>query len=345
MRGASARARHRPRPARRGESRSAAPSLDSGKARPHSQPPFASRKLPPESILSTESQRRYGLGLVVIAVSAVFFSLITTFSKLAYQAGATPLALTWIRFAAFVVLVGGYQLLARRSFRLPRRNLIATFPMAVGMMMMSVGYLSSVVYIKVSLAVVLLYSFPLMVGILAAVSGREQIRPLKGLALLVAFGGLVMAVGLDAASPDWRGIALALVAALGVAGTLTFGGPYLEGVDTFAVNNLTNLWMLIAMTLFLGLFGGAVLPTGSSGWAGLAGATLCYILGFVLMFAAMKRLPPSQTAVMMYLEPIVSISAATLLLGETTRPLQWVGVAIMLSALCFSALAGAKRPA
>lgn len=282
---------------------------------------------------------------MLIAFSAVFFSLITTFSKLAYQADATPLALVWIRFAAFVVLVGGVQALMRRPFRLPRRNLVATLPMAVGMMMMSVGYLSSVVYIKVSLAVVLLYSFPLMVGILATVSGRERIRPLKALALLVAFGGLVMAVGLDGGGLDWRGVALALVAALGVAGTMTFGGPYLEGVDSLAVNIWTNLWMLLVMTAYLPIWGGAHLPTGTEGWIGLSGATLCYILGFVLLFAAMKLLPPSQTAVMMNIEPVVSTVAATLALGEMTGVLQWLGIAIMLTALCFSAISGVARRA
>lgn len=279
----------------------------------------------------------------MIAGSAVFFSLITTFSKLAYNGGATPLALTWIRFAAFVALIGAYQVIRGGSFRLPRRNMLATLPMAVGMMMMSVGYLSSVVYIKVSLAVILLYSFPLMVGVLATASGRERIRLTKALALLVAFAGLVLAVGLDAASLDWRGVALALIAALGVAGTMTFGGPYLEGVDTFAVNVWTNVWMLIAMAAYLPIFGGAVVPTGVEGWIGLFGATLCYILGFVLMFAALKLLPPSQTAVMMNIEPVVSILAAVFVLGETIAPLQWMGVAIMLAALCFSAVAGIRR--
>ena len=295
------------------------------------------------SNLTNPDQRRYGLGLAVIAGAAVFFSLITTFSKLAYKGGATPLALTWIRFAAFVAVIGVFQLARGAPFRLPRRNMVATLPMAVGMMMMSVGYLSSVVYIKVSLAVVLLYSFPLMVGILAAVSGRERIRPIKALALVVAFGGLILAVGLDAGSLDWRGVTLALVAALGVAGTLTFGGPYLEGVDTFTVNVWTNVWMLIAMTLYLPLFGGAALPVGIEGWIGLWGATFCYILGFVLLFAAMKVLPPSQTAVMMNIEPLCSITAATLFLGETFSVPQAFGIAIMLAALCFSALRGARQ--
>jgi drug/metabolite transporter (DMT)-like permease len=182
-----------------------------------------------------------------------------------------------------------------------------------------------------------------MVGILATVSGREKIRATKALALLVAFGGLTMAVGLDAGSLDWHGVVLAFTAALGMAAATTFGGPYLEGVDTAAMNVWTNLWMLIAMALYLSLFGGARMPVGTEGCLAFVAATICYILGFVLMFAAIKMLPPSQTAVMMNIEPICSLTVAVFVLGETILPLQWLGVAIMLIALCFSAVAGMRR--
>ena len=63
------------------------------------------------------------------------------------------------------------------------------------------------------------------------------------------------------------------------------------------------------------------------------------------MFGALKILPPSQAAVMLNLEPVVSILVAGLLLGEVTHLLQWLGVLIMLGALCFSALRGTKSEA
>src|SRR5262249_49071018 len=126
---------------------------------------------------------------------------------------------------------------------------------------------SSVFFIKVSLAVVLLYSFPLLVGVLAAASGRERILLPKALALVVAFAGLVMAVGLETESVDWRGVALVMMAALGIAGNLTFSGPYLEGVDSLTVNIWTNLWGSIALGLYLAIWGGLTLPATGFGWA------------------------------------------------------------------------------
>lgn len=279
---------------------------------------------------------------MLILLCAAFFSLITTFSRLAYDAGANPLTLVEARSAAFVIVIGAFQLLARRSFALPRRTLIATFPMSIGIMAMSIGYLSSVYFIKVSLAVVLLYSFPLLVGILAAVSGRERIALPKAVALLVAFGGLVMAIGLETESVDWRGVALVLLAALGIAGNLTFTGPYLEGVDSLTVNVWNNFWGAAALGAYLALSGGVALPATGIGWAALGAVVGCYILGLALMFGALKYLPPSQAAVMLNLEPVISIIVAGLLLGEVTHLLQWLGVLIMLGALCFSALRGAK---
>lgn len=250
-----------------------------------------------------------------------------------------------IRSAAFILVVALYQRLQGRALAIPRRTFIATFPMGLGILMMSVGYLASVYFIKVSLAVVLLYSFPLLVGILAAVSGRERIRLPKALALLVAFAGLVMAVGLESDSVDWRGVALVLMASLGIAGNLTFSGPYLEGVNSLTVNIWNNLWGALALGVFLAASGGGALPQSGFGWAMLGCVVVCYILGLGLMFGALKYLPPSQAAVMLNLEPVITIVVAVAWRHELLLPLQWLGVAIMLAALCFSALRGAKSEA
>jgi drug/metabolite transporter (DMT)-like permease len=281
----------------------------------------------------------------MVLVSAAFFSLITTFSRFAYDAGANPLTVVEARTAAFVLVIGAYQIIARRSLALPRRVMIATFPMSVGIMVMSIGYLASVYFIKVSLAVVLFYSFPLVVGLLAVVSGRERIALPKALALLVAFGGLVMAIGLENESLDWRGVALVMLGALGVAANLTFTGPYFEGVDGLAVNVWNNFWGAFALGAYLALSGGLALPTTGIGWAALGGVMGCYVLGLPLMFGALKYLAPSQVAVMFNLEPVITIFVSVFWRHEVLSALQWFGVLIMLGALCFFTLRGAKSEA
>ena len=313
------------------------------------------------TILNTQelkTPRGHWAALGLLLVGTVFVSLITTFASLAYGGGATPMLLVWSRFTAltltlFLVLKAGGG-----TFRLPQRNFRATFWMAICLMMMSVGYLSSVAFIKVSLAVILLYTYPLLVAVFAALSGRERISPLRGLLLVTAFGGLVVALGRDIGltvdlgglafdpsqiSLDWRGAALALIASLGVAGFVTWGGAYLDGVDSRVMNFWANLWMIGLATLYVAIIGGVSLPGTPMGWVGYAGATACYVTAMICWFASMKTLSPTETAMTLNLEPAISLVAATVILAEATSAQQWIGTIILLISIIFSSLLGRHK--
>lgn len=261
--------------------------------------------------------------------------------------------LVWSRFTALVIVLGVILSAARASFRLPRRNMRATFWIALCLMMMSVGYLSSVAYIKVSLAVILLYTYPLLVAVFAALSGRERITTLRALLLITAFIGLVVALGRDIGlavdftgiafdagqiTLDWRGAALALGASLGIAVFVTWGGAYLDDVDSRVVNFWANLWMVGVMTAYLAFAGGAVLPGTGMSWVGYLGATACYVTAIICWFGSMKTLSPTETAMTLNLEPAISLVAATLVLGEATSAQQWIGTIILLISIIFSSV-------
>jgi drug/metabolite transporter (DMT)-like permease len=313
------------------------------------------------TILNTQQHqtpRGHWAALGLLLVGTVFVSLITTFASLAYGGGATPMLLVWSRFTAlsltlFVVLKAGGG-----TFRLPKRNFRATFWIAICLMMMSVGYLSSVAFIKVSLAVILLYTYPLLVAVFAALSGRERISPLRGLLLVTAFVGLVVALGRDIGltvdlggvafdpsqiSLDWRGAALALIASLGVAGFVTWGGAYLDGVDSRVMNFWANLWMIGLATLYVAVIGGVALPGTPMGWVGYLGATACYVTAMICWFASMKTLSPTETAMTLNLEPAISLVAATVILSEATSAQQWIGTIILLISIIFSSLTGRHK--
>ncbi|MDY0873162.1 DMT family transporter [Dongia rigui] len=313
------------------------------------------------TILNTQQHQRprgHWAALGLLLVGTVFVSLITTFASLAYGGGATPMLLVWSRFTAltltlFVVLKAGGV-----TFRLPQRNFRATFWIAICLMMMSVGYLSSVAFIKVSLAVILLYTYPLLVAIFAALSGRERISPLRGLLLVTAFAGLVVALGRDIGltvdigglafdpsqiSLDWRGAALALIASLGVAGFVTWGGAYLDGVDSRVMNFWANLWMIGLASLYVAVVGGVALPGTPAGWVGYLGATACYVTAMICWFASMKTLSPTETAMTLNLEPAISLVAATVILSEATSTQQWIGTVILLISIIFSSLTGRHK--
>src|SRR6185436_1320185 len=161
-----------------------------------------------EAILSSSllaDQRRSRLvGLGMTLLSAFLFSLITTFARIAYDAGSNPATQVFLRSLCIVAVLGGLQILAGRSLLLARRTVGVTLGFAVCIFLMSFGYLSSVAYISVSLAVLVLYTYPLMVGVASPLLGRERMTWVKALCLVGAFVGLAVASSEGFGALDWR---------------------------------------------------------------------------------------------------------------------------------------------
>lgn len=282
-----------------------------------------------------------GFGLTLAA--ALFVSQITTFARLAYDAGSNPATQVFLRSLALMVTMVAVQLSLGRNIVVPRRILPLTLGFGVFILMMSFGYLSSVAYISVSLAVLLLYTFPLMVGIASPLLGRERMTWLKALCLIGAFAGLVIASSTGFGTLDWRGVALALTAAAGVAGISLFGGAAMAKAHPFTMNAWMNLWVVVAVGLYLAASGGPQWPQTGIGWLATLGVCICYMLGIVMMFLGLTLISPAQSALTLNFEPLFSTIAAIVLLHETIALRQWIGMAILLIFLCVSTLTGMSR--
>jgi drug/metabolite transporter (DMT)-like permease len=296
------------------------------------------------------ARRQYWLGLGLVLAACCLLSIISTFARLAYQSGATPTTLLWLRFVGFTVIVGSLLIVRRRRLRLSGPQLFGTAVMAIGMLMNSIGYLGSVAYIKIGLSIVLFYTFPIMTMLLAAASGAERPSLGKVICLLAAFGGVLIAsFNAIGDSFDWRGVILILIGALGFAGDIVYGNRAMKPVPPLTMNLWMNVWLSIIMTALIFLpgtrqmLGAFVWPSGGLAWFGTIAATACYIVGFSCFFAAVQLLPPTQTGIMMNLEPIIATTSAMLVLGEATKPLQWVGMGVIIVSLAAASVLGARR--
>jgi drug/metabolite transporter (DMT)-like permease len=309
-------------------------------------------------ILTTDSmaasRRQYWAGLCLVLLACVSLSIISTFAKLAYESGATPTTLVWMRFVSFVVVIGAFHLVRQRRLRLTTRQLWGAGIMAIGMLMNSVGYLGSVAYITIGLQVVLFYTFPIITMLLSLAIRSEKPSWTKTACMLGAFGGVVLASYQSIGSAfDWRGVTLVLTGAAGLAIAVVSGNRAMRSASPLTMNLWMNVWMVLIFsgmialpgigTGMASLLGDFVLPTGGLAWFGAIAASACYIVGFSTFFLAVQLLPPSQTGIMMNLEPFIATTSAMLILHEPTHPTQWIGMSVILIALALSSLLGAGR--
>ena len=78
-------------------------------------------------------------------------------------------------------------------------------------------------------------------------------------------------------------------------------------------------------------------------WLFLLGFSLISVLGpFSFYFAGLQHLEPTRAVVVSCLEPVFSIVIAAIVLGEILRPIQMIGIVIVLAAIIVAQLPDRK---
>ncbi len=268
------------------------------------------------------------------------------FARLAYAAGVDLYGLLAARFAvAAAVLV---LIAFSRGARWPRgRTLPGVLAMgALGYTGQAFLYFSALNHADASLVALLLYSFPFVVAVLAAVFLGERLDGVLIVALLVASGGLVLTIGGGQGTP--LGIALGLGAALVYSVYIVVGSRVLRDADPIATSSL----VCVAAAASYGLIAagrsvagvGPNWPALAAGWQPvLALAVISTVLPIATFFAGLRRLGATLTSVLSTLEPVVSVILAAVVLGERIGLVQAAGGAIVIGMAIWLALRPAPR--
>lgn len=299
---------------------------------------------------------RRGLGLLVVLLSAASFGAVTPFARLAYDGGVNVVAVMVVRYALAGLAVMGYLTWRRQPWRLAGRRLWQTLGLALLLGVLSFTYLGSIRYIPVSLAALIYYTYPLMVTLLATITGQEKRRPepfdklrtgfVEGLASedrrahVLTFGGqvlslagLVLLLGLAGTALNPAGVLLAAFSAVSFAVAMVFGSRLMRSVPPMVL----NLYVALVNTALFGVAGalgvGLTWPAVAMGWIGLAGAAVFFVFGFLGLFVGVTMVGPSRAACLTNVEPIVTIVLAITVLSEPFGAWQFVGAAAVLTGI------------
>jgi len=271
-------------------------------------------------------------GRVAAALAAVGFSSSAVVAPFAYEAGSTPMTIIALRLVpialAMVLLLRG-RLLARLS----ARQAVALVAAGLGLFLAGFGSLSAAARLPVSLAVLILYTFPLMVAAAVPFVERRSLTRGEILAFPLAFAGLALALGPDLSGLDLLGLLGALLAAAAIAVLIIVSGPLSRSLPSGVPLGLTVLVALVPAFGVLSLTGGPAWPGPPAGWAGVLGSGLAYLAALALQFRAIRLVGPAATALLLNCEPLVTFVLAALLLGERLGPSQLFGGVLVLAAV------------
>src|SRR5437870_11690239 len=170
------------------------------------------------------------MGVALVIGSACCFGTLGVFGKLAYRLGLTTPQLLSYRFALAAVLLWLAAMVLRQGLP-PRRSLVGLALMGgAGYVGQSGSYFSALHFIPASTNALLLYTFPVVVTLLATVLFHEPLGWLKLAAVGLAFLGTVLVVEAQLRATAPIGIVLGLGSAAFYSGYILYGSRLLPGL-------------------------------------------------------------------------------------------------------------------
>jgi drug/metabolite transporter (DMT)-like permease len=280
------------------------------------------------------AQDRRFLGVALVIGSAVCFGTLGIFGKLAYRLGLSTPQLLSYRFALAAVVLWLAVLLVRQPL-VPRRSLVGLVIMGgAGYVGQSASYFSALHFIPASTNALLLYTYPVVVTLLAAWLFKESLGWMKLAAVGVAFAGTLLVIDVQLHAAPAVGIVLGLGSAAFYTGYILYGSRLLPGLPPVASTAVIMTAAAAVWSAFAAATGqiavswtwSRIALVASFALIGTAIPILTFILGLRLVGA-------SRAAILSTFEPASTVLLAVVVLGETGSPLQYVGGALILASV------------
>jgi drug/metabolite transporter (DMT)-like permease len=242
-------------------------------------------------------------------------------------------------------------LVGRRGWQrihLPKADLIQCLLIGVlGVAVSNYFYYLSIQKISVAVAIILQYTAPVWVLLYVVARGQQKLSIQKIAAVAVALVGIVLTIGIvgnHSAAPlrlDTYGLIAGLLASFSFAFYNVGGHRILARYDRWRV----LFWTLAAASIFWLVINPpwkvAAEHYSPAQWTFLFVFSTVSVLGpFSFYFLGLQYLEPTRAIITSCLEPVFSILLAAALLGEGVRPVQTLGVVLVLSAIVIVQLPG-----
>jgi drug/metabolite transporter (DMT)-like permease len=271
------------------------------------------------------------IGALYIAISAASFGTLAIFGRYAYADGIDTFTLLFLRFTFAAVLMG--LLLSFRREKLPKgRTLLLLVGMgAIGYVGQSFSYLSAIKYASAGLVALLLYLYPAFVAVLSVIFLKEKLTPIKIAALIMATMGAALTA--NPRGGQWVGVFFALAAGLIYSVYIVVGDGVMKRVS--AIPSSTVIFASAGLVYgVLTAINRPHWPASGAGWLAVAGTTvIATIIPVTAFLAGLKRIGPTNAAMLSTLEPIVTVILAAWLFSERLTPLGLLGGGLILAAV------------
>jgi drug/metabolite transporter (DMT)-like permease len=266
---------------------------------------------------------------LMLLTTVVLWALNLTVTRYILTHGFEPLAYATVRYGAATVIFLGIAIVAERSLRIRRSDLLLVVVAALCLWLNQLSFVYALEKTSASTIALILGATPIFAALIGLAFGLERLSGRFWLAAAVSFAGVgLVAVGSSGSlSGDLRGDLLGISTAATWAGYSVAIAPLMERYSASRISAvvLSLGWVLIAIV-------GAPqtleqdYALGWEVWLLLAFATLGPLVTTnVLWFRSLHRIGPSRATLVANLQPFLAAVFAVVLLSEEMTLVQVLG--------------------
>ena len=276
---------------------------------------------------------RDAAGVAFVLLSGIGVIFLPTTAKLAYLDGSNVMTVAVARGIVAAGLLALVALTLRQSLRLPKSLLGPSLLAGVGQVCFVYGVYASIQWINISLALLILYLYPVVLAAQQHFFGGNRVRGSQWFCALIACAGLGLVLGLRFEQISLLGVAFAVLGMLAAVVITLVNVRVTEQIGSLVSNFYMSLWSLVVFAIALLLIGDYAEPRSALGWSALIGNGMAFCVAWVGFFAGARILGATRASMLSLVEPVGAAIGAWFLFGESYTLPQWIGFFIVLAAL------------
>ena len=273
-------------------------------------------------------------GVIFALVAGILFGLIGPTTKIAYNFGASASLAILFRYVVATIFILPFIPFQKSLLKTYRKNIISFLLISLGSILLTSGLLISFNYINVSLAVLIFCLYPIYVLIFSVLVDKEEINIIVKFLFLSTFIGIFLVLGPSLKIVNLIGVIFALIASIGATSMIIINQKMSKkGIQPIPINIFINIINTIFFFLIIKVFFSLKINFDFNIYLFIFIPSACYCLAFLSQLYAIPRIGQSNTALFLYLEPVVGVLGAVYFLDEILTFSQLVGSIVVILSL------------
>ena len=277
------------------------------------------------------------LGILFALGAGLFFGILAPTSKIAFNLGVGVSLAIFLRYLVASLLILPIIPFQKNLFFTYKKNIYDFLLISFGSILLTTGLLLSVKYIDVSLAILIFCTYPILVLCVSVIFNKEEINNNIKILFLSTFIGLFFVLGPSFNNLNIFGVLSAILASLGATTMIVINQKMSnKSISPIQINIFINIFNLIFFFFVLYFFFSINFSISKTSFLIILIPSFSYAIALFLQLLAIPRIGQSNTALFLYLEPVVAIIGAVILLKETLNSYQIFGSIVVLSSLALA---------